>query len=72
MDVYEKEESTGLPIMRDANTGFGIKVGYEFVSGLQINATYKVSVTNQLDANSSEVKIHPHVASLGIAYRFGK
>lgn len=72
LDVYEKEENTGLPIMRDSNTGFGVKVGYEFVSGLQINATYKVSATNILDANSSTVKMHPHVASLGVAYRFGK
>lgn len=72
IDVYEKEENTGLPAMKDSNTGFGIKVGYEFISGLQINASYKASVTNVIDANSSTVKMYPQTLSMGFAYRFGK
>lgn len=58
--------------MKDSDTGFGVKVGYEFASGLQINASYKASVTNIMDANSSDVKMYPQYVSLGIAYRFGK
>lgn len=71
-DVYEKDKEKGLPIMKDSDTGFGVKVGYEFASGLQINASYKASVTNIMDANSSDVKMYPQYVSLGIAYRFGK
>lgn len=71
-DLYEKDEANDLPILRDSNTGFSMKIGYEFLSGLQLNATYKASVTNLLDANSSRVKMHPHAISIGVAYRFGK
>lgn len=70
MDVYARTESSGLPAMKDSDTGFGLKVGYEWPIGLQINAGYRVSVTNVVDANSSSVKMHPHAVSLGIAYRF--
>lgn len=72
IDVYEKEEDTGLPVMKDSDTGFGIKLGYEFALGLQINATYKISVTNITDANSSAVKMYPQTFGLGLAYRWGK
>lgn len=71
-DLYEKNEESGLPALCSSNTGFGVKVGYEFACGLQINATYKASVTNLLDANSSTVKMYPYTASVGVAYRFGK
>ena len=71
-NLYEKDTDTGLPILRDSNTGFAVKVGYELACGLQLNATYKASVTNLLDANSSTVKMHPHAVSVGVAYRFGK
>lgn len=71
-DLYEKDSATGLPALCDSNTGFGIKLGYEFVSGFQINATYKASVTNLLDENSSRIKMHPQTFSIGIAYRFAK
>lgn len=71
-DLYEKNENSGLAPLRDSNTGFGIKVGYEFPSGFQLNATYKASVTNQLDENSSDIKMHPQTFSIGAAYRFGK
>ena len=71
-DLYEKDSATGLPALCDSNTGFGIKLGYEFVSGFQINAIYKASVTNLLDENSSRIKMHPQTFSIGIAYRFAK
>lgn len=71
-DLYEKDGTTGLPALSDSNTGFGIKIGYEFISGFQINATYKASVTNLLDENSSRIKMHPQTISIGVAYRFAK
>lgn len=72
LDVYEKDKDTGLPAMTDTDTGFGFKVGYEFSSGLQINATYRISATNVVDANSSKAKMYPQAMSVGVAYRFGK
>lgn len=71
-DLYEKDGSTGLAALQDSNSGFGVKIGYEFVSGFQINASYKASISNLLDANSSQTKMHPHAVSVGVAYRFGK
>lgn len=71
-DLYQKDGSTGLPALQDSNTGFGVKIGYEFISGFQINASYKASISNLLDANSSRIKMHPHAISIGVAYRFGK
>lgn len=58
--------------MNDFNSGFGIIVGYELPSQFQINAGYKVSVTNILDTNSSSATFLPVAVSLGIGYRFGK
>lgn len=72
MDVYEKEAEGGLPVMKDSDTGFGVKLGYEFASGLQLNMTYKISVTNIIDANSSMVAMRPQTVAFGIAYRWGK
>lgn len=72
MDLYEKDKDTGLPPMKDSDTGFGIKVGYEFPCGLQLNASFKASVINIIDTNSSKVKMHPMSIGAGVAYRFGK
>lgn len=72
LDLYEKDASTGLPPMKDSDTGFGIKAGYEFPCGLQLNASYKASISNVIDSNSSRVKMHPHTISFGVAWRFGK
>ena len=71
-DLYQKDGTTKLPALRDSNTGFAIKVGYEHISGFQINATYKASITNLLDENSSRIKMYPQTISIGIAYRFAK
>ena len=71
-DLYEKDEKTNLPIMHDSNSGFGIKLGYEFASGLQINLGYKISISNLLDENIGPSRLHPHTFQLGVAYRFGK
>lgn len=72
VNLYEKDINTGFPPMKDSDTGFGIKAGYEFSCGMQINIGYKVSVSNIIDANSSNVKMNPQTLSIGVAYRFGK
>lgn len=72
LDLYEKNAETGLPPMKDSDTGFGIKAGYEFPCGLQVNASCKASICNIIDSNSSNVRMHPLTASIGIAWRFGK
>lgn len=71
-DLYEKKSDSGLAPLHDSNSGFGIKIGYELPSGLQIVATYKASITNLLDENSSIIKMYPQAFSAGLAYRFGK
>ena len=71
-DLYQKDKNSELPALQDSNTGFGIKAGYEFVSGFQINTGYKISISNLLDANSSRIKMYPYAISIGVAYRFGK
>lgn len=72
LDLYEKDAYTGLPPMKSSDTGFGIKAGYEFPCGLQVNVSYKRSVSNLTDPNSSHVKMHPQTLSLGLAWHFGK
>lgn len=72
VDLYSKTDYSGIPLMKDSDTGFGIKAGYELPCGLQINAEYRHSVSNVIDSNSSEVKMRPQVITLGLAYRFGK
>lgn len=72
LDLYKKNAETGLSPMKDSDTGFSIKAGYEFSCGLQVNASYKASVSNLLDTNSSHVKMHPQAVCIGLAWRFGK
>lgn len=71
-DLYEKDKTSGLPVLCDSNTGFAAKIGYEFACGFQIVASYKASFTNMLDANSSTVKMYPHSVSVGVAYRWSR
>ena len=71
-DLYERASQEDLPAIKDSNTGFGVMAGYEFAFGLQVNISYKVSVSNLLDANSGTARFHPQAFSLGVAYRFGR
>ncbi|MDR2385727.1 MAG: PorT family protein [Tannerella sp.] len=71
-DLYQKNDTSDIPIMFSSNSGFGLMAGYEFALGLQLNAGYKVSITNVLDAGSSAFSMFPKTLSLGVGYRFGK
>ncbi|MCL1932373.1 MAG: PorT family protein [Candidatus Azobacteroides sp.] len=72
IDLYKKDEARDIPFMQDFNSGFGIMLGYEFQCGFQINAGYKISITNVLDPNSSSFSMFPNTLSFGIGYRLGK
>lgn len=70
LDVYAIDSETGHPPMYQNDYGFGIRIGHE-IAGVQTNISYKVSMTSQLDPNTTkEVHMYPHMASIGIAYRF--
>lgn len=71
-DLYEKNADSGLAPLRDSNSGFGIKAGYEFISGFQLHVSYKMSVSNLLDERSGDAKMRPQAISIGVSYRFGK
>ena len=71
-NLYKRDVDAELPPMRDSDTGFGAKVGYELPCGLQLNVSWKASVVNVLDANSDKLSMHPQTWSMGVAYRFGK
>lgn len=71
-DLYEKNNDSGLSAMKESATGFGCKLGYELRCGLQITFSYRMSINNVLDANSSQVKMHPQAIRVGLGWRFGK
>jgi len=68
VNLYKKID--GETPMKRMTAGAAAQLGYEFPFGLQINASYKIGFTNALDAGSSDSKMLPHSASLGIGYRF--
>jgi len=68
IDLYKKVD--GETPMKRMTAGAAAQIGYEFPFGLQINASYKIGFTNALDAGSSDSKMLPHSASVGIGYRF--
>ena len=71
IDLYGKNDKTEVSAMNDFNSGFGMMLGYELENGLQVNAGYKISVTNILDKNRNLLfEMYPHTVSLGVAYRF--
>jgi hypothetical protein len=72
--LYKKngDETDGISALYDSNSGFGIIIGYEFACRLQVNTSYKLSITNVLNnADNSDVML-PVGISLGLGYRFGK
>lgn len=71
-NLYDTNRRGEIQAMGASNSGFGVIIGYETTFGLQVNATYKISITNILDANSNKAALYPMAASLGFAYRWGK
>lgn len=71
-NLYEPTRRDEIQAMAGSNSGFGVLIGYETTFGLQVNATYKISITNIVDANSNNVALYPMAASVGVAYRWGR
>lgn len=72
IDLYAIDSENAVSAMRDSNSGFAFLAGYEMPCGLQINITYKISISNVLDANSNKFSFYPMTTSFGVAYRFGR
>lgn len=72
INLYQIDNRHELQAMNGSHTGFGAMIGYEFLFGLQINFSYKISMTNLLDSNSNNIALYPMTASVGLAYRFVK
>lgn len=68
IDLY-KESDGETPFTR-INAGGAAQIGYEFNFGLQINASYRVSLLNSLDSKKDDAKMNNQIASLGVGYRF--
>jgi outer membrane protein W len=67
VDLYEKID--GEAFMNKISYGAAAQIGYEWSSGLQFNAGYKVGA-NVLDANKDDFEMLPQSVSIGIGYRF--
>lgn len=56
--------------LSDNHSGLAAYLGYEFPFGLQINATYQVSLSNILNINNSAAYCYPQKVTFGLGYRF--
>ncbi len=70
-DLYE-EDSSGNKVLQPFSAGAAITLGYELKCGLQFNASCKIGIIDQLDADKKNADLLPNRISIGIAYRFGK
>ncbi|NLZ19580.1 MAG: hypothetical protein GXY24_04850 [Bacteroidales bacterium] len=70
--VVSVDDVTGKPryLLSDSHAGFGLLVGYEFKSGLQINLNGKYSITDIINYESERSHAHPYKLSAGVGYRF--
>ena len=66
-DFFKKKAS----FMQIGDVGCGILLGYEFLFGMQINASYKYGLLNQLNEPlQEETFMRNQSVSLGVGYRF--
>lgn len=69
-DINLYKKVNGETPMNRLVVGGAAQIGYEFSFGLQINATYKLGITNSLDSMKDDAKMNSQTVSLGIGYRF--
>ena len=69
LSLYDKNGATA-PFMHRGDIGVGAMIGYEFAFGMQINAGYKYSLLNKLDAESDNSTMRGQAITFGIGYRF--
>jgi hypothetical protein len=68
-NLYKKIYDDKKPFNRSI-FGFAITSGYEFKCGLQFNATYKLGITDALDATKDTGTMLPNTFCIGIGYKF--
>lgn len=71
-NLYSRDLQDEMPIMATSETGLSAKIGYEFRNGLEVSASYRISVSNLTEANNKGVGIRPQTVSLGAAWFLGK
>lgn len=72
-NLYSRNGSAGhYPPMATTETGIGLKVVYEFATGFQLTASYRISINNVAEAGNGGVHMNPQTFDFGIAYRFHK
>lgn len=47
-------------------------MGYELKCGIQLNASYKIGLTDALKAEKETAIMLPNTICIGVGYRFGK
>lgn len=68
LDLYKKVNDEAP--MNRWDFGIGAMLGYEFGSGLQINAGYQIGLIDQLDAGKDNASMLNQAITLGLGYRF--
>lgn len=68
VSLYKKQEGQSKAAMSRLDYGVGAILGYEFGSGLLVNAGYKLGLKDQLKASGSSMKVSAF--SLGVGYKF--
>jgi len=53
------------------NSGLGCLLGFETSHGLQVTASFSMSIANILGFDYGDNRVHPQKLTLGLAYRFG-
>lgn len=69
-DINYYKKSNGNRFMQPGDVGIAVLVGYEFDFGMQINASYKYGLLNQLDNAEGNSFLRNQGITLGIGYRF--
>lgn len=70
IDLYKKDETTNEASMTRLTMGAATIIGYEFSSGIQVNAGYKLGLTNIFDAGKDDASMYPSTISFGFGYSF--
>jgi len=69
VDLYDKNGTDNAALKR-FDVGLAATAGYEFSNRIQINASYKHGLLDQLDAGSENSTFTNQMITLGLGYRF--
>ncbi|MDP4201610.1 MAG: porin family protein [Bacteroidota bacterium] len=70
INLYNNDSGNVESIWNRMEIGAGALIGYEFSCGLQVNASYKIGMTNVLKTNIGNAKMRTNTASIGWGYCF--